>query len=150
MTGKRSTMFRDLLLEAGYIDAEPVRRKLLEFTDAGITVYKVARTAGIPDRVLHRIATGSSQLIRPEYADSIHALTEQQIHEKYQRPEPYADEVVVQRLLRGIDIDVPAVDKPAYARALYAAGWNKNQIALRLAMSWTKTCEAIGRREVAA
>jgi hypothetical protein len=131
------------LIERGYIDATATHAKVRELVDAGISVGALSRITRIPLTTLTTLNRGQAKLVNPEYASKIAALTIEDALELTAPPTPYVDDVQLGRILKGADVKLPSYDKPGYARALYARGWQRTRISKRLAMSGTYVNRAL-------
>ncbi|NKY60796.1 hypothetical protein [Nocardia flavorosea] len=132
-------------LARGYRPAEPSRTKLRDLINQGVVPNRLANGLGVHSTTLNRIWQGRASFVHPNLAAAINRIDPETAIDQYSRGTPYVDAIILDRIISGADVTVAAVDKPAYARALYTEhGWNRNQIARKLGISWTRINHHLG------
>lgn len=132
-----------------FVDITPVRAHLQTLADAGISMYRVAGAAELPNSITWQILNRNQQRVRSDIAAIILGVTIEQARAHGQKPPAYVDRIELQRILNGGACKVSAVDKPAYVRALHARHWSANRISRTLAMSHTSVTKALAWQDAA-
>ncbi len=145
MTHKELSGYGRYLVEKrGFIDPTHTKQRVQEIVAEGYSLNKIARATGVPPSTLSRLHRGEAKVVKPQYAKVIAQLTVERARDVLAPPRPYVDDVQLARLLAGSDVVLASYDKPAYARALYAHGWQRTRISKKLAMSGTYVNRALG------
>lgn len=138
MSGNADASIR-YFAERGYIPAGPTRTVLLEYTIHRVSMQRLADLTSSKRYILDAVRRGRNQLVHRDLAAALDNLPFDDVVDRYGTPEPYVDDVIVDRLLAGVPVDIAPHDKPEYARRLHTVhGWNKSRTAAALGINGTR------------
>ncbi|MFC4373263.1 hypothetical protein ACFO5K_04035 [Nocardia halotolerans] len=127
----------------GYLRVDETRDRLHDLINANVNLRDLAEAHGLGREALNRIINGRRRFVPKHLADTVADIDIDIAADRYPKPEPYLDNVTLDRIALGHQVAVASYDKPLYARALYKLGWTQSRIARALTMSGAKARQAI-------